>query len=61
MSTLLLKNEEADANPTGESDLGEINLFSTKQKIDNEIEVLKSNSLDAASLFRIVLKSHLSC
>ena len=45
MSTLLLKNEEADANPTGKSDLGEINLFSTKQKIDNEIEVLKSNSL----------------
>ncbi|HEX6892992.1 MAG TPA: polysaccharide biosynthesis tyrosine autokinase [Chryseolinea sp.] len=45
VSTLLLKNEEADASPTSKSDLGEINLFSTKQKIDNEIEVLKSNSL----------------
>jgi tyrosine-protein kinase Etk/Wzc len=45
VSTILLKNEEADSNMPGKSDLGEINLFSTKQKIDNEIEVLKSNSL----------------
>src|SRR5688572_14383788 len=45
VSTLLLKNEEADSNTSGTSNLGEINLFSTKQKIDNEIEVLKSNSL----------------
>jgi tyrosine-protein kinase Etk/Wzc len=45
MSTLLLKNEESDSNTSGTSDLGEINPFNTKQKIDNEIEVLKSNSL----------------
>jgi len=45
-STLLLKNEESESNSlTSNSALGEINLLSTKQKIDNEIEVLKSNSL----------------
>lgn len=45
-STLLLKNEESESNSlTNNNSLGEINLFNTKQKIDNEIEVLKSNSL----------------
>jgi capsular exopolysaccharide synthesis family protein len=43
-STLLLKNEESDPG-SRQSELGEINLFSTKQNLDNEIEVLKSNSL----------------
>ena len=42
-STLLLKNEESQGNPQNEP--GEINLFNTKQNLDNEIEVLKSNSL----------------
>lgn len=46
VSTLLLKNEESESNSlTNNTSLGEINLFNTKQKIDNEIEVLKSNSL----------------
>jgi len=46
-SSLLLKNEESDANTLsgGNTALGELNLFSTKQRIDNEIEVLKANSL----------------
>jgi len=46
MSTLLLKNEDSEGGTIQrQGELGEINLFSTKQKIDNEIEVLKSNSL----------------
>ena len=45
-STLLLKNGEQEANTlTNNSALGEIDLFNTKQSIDNEIEVLKSKSL----------------
>jgi tyrosine-protein kinase Etk/Wzc len=44
-STMLVKNEESESNSTSNSSLGELNLFNTKQKIDNEIEVLKSNSL----------------
>ena len=43
-STLLLKNEESQSG-NRPSELGEINLFSMKQNLDNEIEVLKSNSL----------------
>jgi capsular exopolysaccharide synthesis family protein len=43
-STILLKNEE---NQTGlrTQEPGELNLFSTKQNIDNELEVLNSKSL----------------
>src|SRR5687768_641305 len=43
-STILLKNEE---NQTGlrNQEPGELNLFSTKQNIDNELEVLNSKSL----------------
>ena len=45
-STLLLKNGEVESNSlTNTSNLGEIDLFSTKQIIENEIEVLKSKSL----------------
>ena len=45
-STLLLKNGEVESNSlTNTSNLGEIDLFSTKQVIENEIEVLKSKSL----------------
>lgn len=45
-STMLLKNEESDLNSLGgNSSPGELNLFSIKQKIDNEIVVLQSNSL----------------
>ncbi|MEJ1236942.1 polysaccharide biosynthesis tyrosine autokinase [Chryseolinea sp. T2] len=46
-SSILLKNEEADAAALGNGNqsLGEINFFSTKQRIDNEIEVLRANSL----------------
>ncbi len=45
-STLLLKNEESDGNSLSSgTNPGEINIFTTKQKIDNEIEVLKSKSL----------------
>jgi tyrosine-protein kinase Etk/Wzc len=43
-STLLLKNEESDPG-SRQSELGEINLFTTKQNLDNEMEVLRSNSL----------------
>jgi capsular exopolysaccharide synthesis family protein len=45
LSTLLLKTEDADATTAGKSDLSEVNVFSSTQQIDNEIEVLKSNSL----------------
>lgn len=46
VSTLLLKNEESETNTlTNNTALGEISLFNKVQKIDNEIEVLKSNSL----------------
>ena len=45
-STLLLKNAELESNSlSSTSALGEIDLFDTKQVIDNEIEVLKSKSL----------------
>lgn len=43
-STMLLKNEESEST-SGNNTPGEINLFNTKQKIDNEIEVLKSTGL----------------
>lgn len=45
-SSILLKNEQADDNSFGSNQsLGELNFFSTKQRIDNEIEVLRANSL----------------
>jgi uncharacterized protein involved in exopolysaccharide biosynthesis len=45
-STLLLKNEENLTNSLNRNpNLGEINLLSGKQNIDNEIEVFKSKSL----------------
>ncbi|MEO8472293.1 MAG: polysaccharide biosynthesis tyrosine autokinase [Chryseolinea sp.] len=44
-STLLLKNEESEGNGLNQNTPGEINIFNTKQKIDNEIEVLKSKTL----------------
>ena len=44
ISTILLKNEESQTNSRS-SELGELNLFSTKQSIDNELEVLSSKSL----------------
>jgi capsular exopolysaccharide synthesis family protein len=44
ISSILLKNEENQTNSRG-SEMGEINLFSTKQSIDNELEVLSSKSL----------------
>lgn len=45
-SSILLKNEEADNNTLGNNQaMGEINFFTTKQRIDNEIEVLRANSL----------------
>src|SRR3989337_2526343 len=44
ISTILLKNEESQSNSKG-SELGELNLFNTKQSIDNELEVLSSKSL----------------
>ena len=45
-STLLLKNEESLTNSVNRNPaLGEINLLSGKQNIDNEIEVFKSQSL----------------
>lgn len=46
-STLLLKNEDSDmgGGSTTAPAPGEITLFSFKQKIDNEIEVLRANSL----------------
>ncbi|MEJ7643048.1 MAG: polysaccharide biosynthesis tyrosine autokinase [Chryseolinea sp.] len=43
-STLLLKNDDTDGNSLSAAP-GELNLFSTKNKIDNEIEVLRANSL----------------
>lgn len=45
-STLLLKNDDADGSSLSNSNSpGEINIFNTKQKIDDEIEVLRSRSL----------------
>lgn len=45
-STILLKNEENLTNSLNRNPaLGEINLLTAKQNIDNEIEVFKSNSL----------------
>ncbi len=46
-STLLLKNGEVESNSLSPNttSLGEIDLFSTKQILENEIEVLKSKSL----------------
>src|SRR5688572_17371181 len=41
-STLLLKNEENLTNLNRNPNLGEINLLTGKQNIDNEIEVFKS-------------------
>src|SRR5687767_663538 len=43
-SAILLKNEESQSNLRN-SEPGELNLFSTKQSIDNELEVLNSKSL----------------
>jgi capsular exopolysaccharide synthesis family protein len=43
-SAILLKNEESQTSARG-SEPGELNLFSTKQNIDNELEVLNSKSL----------------
>jgi capsular exopolysaccharide synthesis family protein len=44
-STLLLKNDDSDGNSLSTAAPGELNLFSTKNKIDDEIEVLRANSL----------------
>ncbi len=44
VSTILLKNEE-NQNNSRNSEVGELNIFSTKQSIDNELEVLNSKSL----------------
>lgn len=45
-STLLLKNDDSEGNTFSNNNApGEINIFNTKQKIDNEIEVLRSKSL----------------
>ncbi len=44
-STLLLKNGDESNQGGAKSSLGEIDLFNTSQKIDDEIEVLKSQSL----------------
>ncbi len=44
-STLLLKNDDNEGNSFASSAPGELNLFATKNKIDNEIEVLSANSL----------------
>lgn len=45
-STILLKNEETqNGGGVRNSDIGDLNLFSTKQNIDNELEVLNSKSL----------------
>ena len=44
VSTILLKNEESQSSARN-SEPGELNLFSTKQNIDNELEVLNSKSL----------------
>lgn len=45
-STLLLKNDDSEGNSFSNNNApGEINIFNTKQKIDNEIEVLRSKSL----------------
>lgn len=45
-SVILLKNEESENNHSnnGQS-LGELSFFAGKQRIDNEIEVLRANSL----------------
>lgn len=44
-STILLKNEDSDGAQGAMNNPGEINLFSVRQRIDNEIEVLRANSL----------------
>ena len=45
-SSILLKNEEADNNTFSNNQaIGELNFLTTKQRIDNEIEVLRANSL----------------
>lgn len=44
-STILLKNEESQNAGPRNADISDLNLFSTKQNIDNELEVLNSKSL----------------
>lgn len=45
-SSILLKNEESEGNSfSNAQSLGELNFFASKQRIDNEIEVLRANSL----------------
>ncbi len=44
-STILLKNEENQTGGARNPDIADLNLFSTKQNIDNELEVLNSKSL----------------
>ena len=45
-SSMLLKNDDTEGTGIGgRQELGELNFFSTKQRIDNEIEVLRANSL----------------
>ncbi len=44
VSSILLKNEENQTNSRG-TEVGELSLFSMKQSIDNELEVLSSKSL----------------
>lgn len=45
-SSILLKNEEADGNGLSDAQaFGELDFFANKQRIDNEIEVLRSVSL----------------
>lgn len=45
-SSILLKNEEAESGGIGgRQEMGEFSFLSSKQHIDNEIEVLRANSL----------------
>jgi tyrosine-protein kinase Etk/Wzc len=44
-SAILLKNEEGQSNLRNNAEPGELNLFSTRSNIDNELEVLNSKSL----------------
>ncbi len=44
-STILLKSDDAQTGGGRNTDIDDLNLFSTKQNIDNELEVLNSKSL----------------
>lgn len=45
-SSILLKNDDAEGSSIApRQEMGELNFFSSKQRIDNEIEVLRANSL----------------